>query len=508
MNPEPNPAPAGLSGSLEDVLAVKKAKLKELRDRGVDCFPPRFEKTHACDQLQAIGKPLEIGASNPAPVTCAGRLIQLRDMGKSIFATIQDGTDKVQIYFKKDALPEALFLIVKKDLHPGDFIGASGTMFKTRTGEPTVAATSVTLLAKALRPMPEKFHGLKDVETRYRHRHLDLISSEETRKVFRQRSIIVSTVRRTLESMGFVEVETPILLPTAGGASARPFTTHHNALDRDMVMRIATELHLKRLIIGGMDKVFELGRLFRNEGIDTKHNPEFTTVEAYQAYTDYHGMAKLFEETVWACAQALGKESVEYNDKLISLKPPFHRVSLPELWKEACGEPIESVLQGISFDRKALLALANRIGVPAGEGTPSAKVFERVFDGKILPRLEGMNFVLDHPAAITPLAKLKPGSPSIVERFECFGGGDEFANAYTELNDPEDQLERLRQQARVKKEEKDEEADVLDNDFVEALECGMPPTGGIGFGIDRLVMLLTGQSSIRETILFPMLKEG
>jgi lysyl-tRNA synthetase class 2 len=274
-----------------------------------------------------------------------------------------------------------------------------------------------------------------------------------------------------------------------------------------MVMRIATELHLKRLIIGGMDKVFELGRLFRNEGIDTKHNPEFTTVEAYEAYSDYNGMAKLFEAVVWAGAQALGKESVEFNGKTLSLKPPFARVHLPELWKEACGEPIEAVLKGLSFDRKALLALAVRLGVPAGEATPSAKVFERLFDSKILPRTEGMTFVLDHPAAVTPLAKLKPGSDCIVERFECFGAETEFANAYTELNDPQDQLARLEGQARVKREEKDEEADVLDADFVEAMECGMPPTGGIGFGVDRLVMLLTGQSSIRETILFPMLKD-
>ncbi|MBI5882643.1 MAG: lysine--tRNA ligase [Elusimicrobia bacterium] len=505
MNPETDPA--ALSGSLEDVIAVKKAKLKELRERGIDCFPPRFEKTRSCSEILAIGAPLETGGADAAPVTCAGRVIGLRDMGKSIFCHIQDGTDKCQVYFKKDALPEDQFLLVKKDLHPGDFIGAAGTVFKTRTGEPTIAASSVTLLAKALRPMPEKFHGLKDVETRYRHRHLDLLSSPETRKAFRERSLIVSTTRRTLESMGFIEVETPILLPSAGGASARPFKTHHNALDRDMVMRIATELHLKRLIVGGLDKVFELGRLFRNEGIDTKHNPEFTTVEAYEAYSDYHGMAKLFEAVVWACAQALGRESVEYNGKTLSLKPPFHRVYLPEMWKDSCGESFETVLHGLSFDRKTLLGLAGRLGIPAGEATPSAKVFERIFDAKILPRLDGMTFVLDHPAAITPLAKLKPGSASVVERFECFGGGEEVANAYSELNDPEDQLARLEVQARVKREEGDEEADVLDSDFVEAIECGMPPTGGIGFGIDRLVMLLTGQTSIRETILFPMLKD-
>ncbi|MBI4677338.1 MAG: lysine--tRNA ligase [Elusimicrobia bacterium] len=505
---DPEPPPGRTCGSLEDVLAVKKAKLKELRARGLDCYPARVEKSHSCAEVLAIGRPLEVGARDPAQLRCAGRLVGLRPMGKSIFGDIQDGSGKCQVHFKKDALPEPDFLLVSKDLHVGDFVAAVGHVFKTRTGEPTLKAASVTLLAKALRPMPEKFHGLKDVETRYRCRHLDLMSSAETRAAFRKRSLIVSTARKTLESMGFIEVETPILLPRAGGASARPFQTHHNALDRDMVLRIATELHLKRLIIGGLDKVFELGRLFRNEGIDTKHNPEFTTVEAYEAYSDYNGMAKLYETVVWDCAQALGMDCVEYNGLRLSLRPPFNRVRLPELWQTHCGDKMENILEGKAFNRKALLSLAQRLGVPAGETTPSSKIFERIFDAAILPRLDGMTFVFDHPAAVTPLAKLKPGSPCVVERFECFGGGEEVANAYSELNDPEDQLERLEHQARMRREEADEEADVLDADFVSAMECGMPPAGGIGFGIDRLVMLLTGQTSIRETILFPMLKDG
>ncbi len=503
--PAPGEAP---SGSLDDVLAVKKAKLRELRGRGLDCFPPRWEKTHTAAQALAL-PPAEAGAIGTGPAArCAGRLLPLRDMGRSVFAHIEDSSGKVQAYFKKDALPEADFALVKQDLHAGDFIGVAGTMFKTRAGETTIAATHVALLAKALRPLPEKWHGLKDVELRYRHRHLDLVSSAEVRAAFARRSLIVSTIRRTFETLGFIEVETPVLLPKAGGASARPFKTFHNALDQEMYLRIATELHLKRLIIGGLDKVFELGRIFRNEGLDTRHNPEFTMVEAYEAYSDYDGMAKLFERVVWDCGQALGIEAVERNGKHMSLKPPFRRLYLPEVWEKWCGEKIEAILDGKGFNRQGLLTLALRLGLHADSRTPGSKIFERIFDARILPHLDELTFVLDHPAAITPLAKLKAGTESLVERFECFAAGQELANAYSELNDPEDQRDRLDFQARVRREEKDEEADVLDEDFVEAMECGMPPTGGIGFGVDRLVMLLTGIESIRDVILFPTLRSG
>ncbi|HAM37092.1 MAG TPA: lysine--tRNA ligase [Elusimicrobia bacterium] len=503
MNPIP---PAPETGSLEDILAAKKAKVEELRTRGIDPYPPRSRKTHSCAQVQAIGAALSGAEHSAQTVACAGRLLQLRDMGKSVFAHLQDETGRCQLYFKKDALPEADFQTVKKDLHAGDFLAAAGAVFKTRTGETTVAASSLALLAKALRPMPEKWHGLKDVETRYRHRHLDLIANPEVREKFRQRSLIVTTVRRTLDRLGFMEVETPILLPQAGGASARPFQTHHNALDADLVMRIATELYLKRLIIGGFEKVYELGRIFRNEGIDTRHNPEFTMLEAYQAYADYDDMAKLFETVVSDCAEALKISEVAYNGQTISLKPPFRRVYLPEMWEKQCGEKIEAVLEGKGFNRPSLLALAERLGVPAGDKTPGAKVFERVFDAKILPLLDQLTFVFDHPTAITPLAKLKPGTQGLVERFECFGGHEELANAYTELNDPQDQRERFQEQARQRADEGNDETETLDEDFVTALECGMPPTGGIGFGMDRLAMLLTGQPSIRDVILFPTLK--
>ncbi|MDD5628032.1 MAG: lysine--tRNA ligase [Elusimicrobia bacterium] len=493
-------------GTLEDILAAKRAKVAELRGRGVEPYPSRSRRTHSTADVLRLGAGLSGSDHSSASVCCAGRVLQLRDMGKSLFAHLGDGAGRCQVYFKKDALPEPEFLLAKKDLQVGDFIGVGGTVFKTRTGEITVAAASVVLLAKALRPLPEKWHGLKDVELRYRHRHLDLIANPDVREKFRQRSVIVSTIRRALDRLGFLEVETPVLLPQAGGASARPFHTHHNALNADLVMRIATELYLKRLIVGGFERVYEIGRIFRNEGIDTRHNPEFTMMEVYQAYSDYNGMAELFESLVAECAEALKISEVQYGEHKLDLKPPFKRAYLPELWKQHCGAPIEEILKGKGFDRPRLLALAGKLGVPAGEKTPSAKVFERVFDAKIMPLLDQLTFVFDHPTAITPLAKLKPGSQGLVERFECFAGGQEYANAYTELNDPQDQIERLAEQARQRREEGDEEADVLDQDFVEAMECGMPPMGGMGVGIDRLVMLLTGQPSIRDVILFPTLK--
>ncbi|MDE2313813.1 MAG: lysine--tRNA ligase [Elusimicrobia bacterium] len=509
MEPTPKtPAQPPRQAPLADILAAKKAKVAELRGRGLDPYPPRWAKNAACAEVLQAGQGLSAGEHAAGrEFACAGRILQIRDMGKSIFSHIQDQSGRCQIYFGKNTMPEADFALVKKDLHAGDFVGVTGPVFKTKTGEITVEAHAAVLLSKALRPMPEKWHGLKDVETRYRRRHLDLIASDGVREAFLKRSLIISTVRKVLDSRGFVEVETPILLGQAGGASARPFATRHNALQADMVLRIATELYLKRLIIGGFDKVYEIGRIFRNEGIDTRHNPEFTMLEAYQAYTDYDGMADLFESVTAACAEALGVTSVEWNGKTVSLKPPFNRARLPELWKESCGEPMDAILDGLRFNRATLLKLADKVGAPADERTPGAKIFERIFDAKIMPRLGGITLVFDHPAAITPLAKLKPGSRSVVERFEAFAGGQELANAYTELNDPLDQRERLAEQARQRSEENDAEADILDEDFVEALECGMPPTGGIGIGIDRLVMLLTGQSSIRDVILFPTLKK-
>jgi len=438
-------------------------------------------------------------------VVTGGRVRAHRAMGKAIFFDLEDGSGKAQVYVHQDGSDTSVFDFARNDVQIGDFVGVKGKVFMTKTSQPTVAAEKLWMLAKALRPLPEKWHGLKDPETRYRQRHLDLVSNPEARRLAVDRSRIVESIRRTMSRLKYLEVETPILLAHAGGASARPFQTHHNALDTRMYLRIATELHLKRLIIGGLERVYEIGRIFRNEGIDTRHNPEFTTLEAYGAYEDYHGMARLFEDVLKDAAKMLGVESVDYRGHTLDLKSDFRRLYLPQLWKERCGADIHDILKGKGFNREALLALARKLGIEAGPDTPSAKIFERVFDTKILPELVQPAFVLDHPTAITPLAKCKPGDESLVERFEFFIGGEELANAYTELNDPLDQRERFEEQARQRT-SGDEETDVLDEDFVQAMEAGMPPTGGIGMGIDRMVMILTGTPSIREVILFPTLK--
>ncbi|MDE2489430.1 MAG: lysine--tRNA ligase, partial [Elusimicrobia bacterium] len=356
--PEPAPVqtPNPDEGGLEAIIALKKAKVAELRARGLDPYPARALRQHACARVPELAAKLaEPAAHSAETVSLAGRLVELRPMGKSIFARLADLSGHAQVYFKKDAMPEPEFELVKKDVHVGDFLSVTGTVFRTKTGEPTVAVQSVVLLAKALRPLPEKWHGLTDVDLRYRQRHLDLIATPESRDVFLKRAKIISTVRRVLDSRGYVEVETPVLLGQAGGASARPFHTHHNALDQDMVLRIALELYLKKLVIGGLDRVYEIGRVFRNEGIDTSHNPEFTMLEAYEAYSDYEGMAALFETMLSECAEAIGVAAVEWRGVKLDLKPPFRRIYLPEIWKERCGEPIEAVLQGKGFDRAGLL---------------------------------------------------------------------------------------------------------------------------------------------------------
>jgi len=494
-----------MAEALEEILALKAEKVREIRSRGVDPYPHRWERTQSLAQALELGKPIAAAQKTEHKVRVAGRLIQIREMGKASFAHLLSDGVRLQVYAKKDILGEEAYKGFVKDLHVGDFIGVEGPVFKTRTGEITVEAASITLLSKALRPPPEKFHGLKDTEIRYRKRHLDLMANAEARKIFETRSNLIASIRRTFAELGFLEVETPILLAQAGGATANPFKTFHRALGVELYLRIATELYLKRLIIGGFERVFEMGRIFRNEGIDTRHNPEFTMLEAYQAYTDYNGMADLFERVMADACKALGIETVEYRGKPLSLKPPFRRLYMPELWKEHCGEDIHRILKGKGFDRDGLMALAKKLGIEAGPDTPSAKVFERIFDEKILAQLHEPAFIFDHPTAITPLAKCKPGDESIVERFECFIGTEEVSNAYTELNDPLDQRERFAEQAQQRASGL-QEAELLDEDFVEAMEHGMPPTGGIGFGIDRLAMLFTANPSIREVILFPTLK--
>ena len=486
--------------ALTEIVNNNYAKIKNLRDKGIDPFPRRFPVAHKIADARKL--PAE------THVVCAGRVMLMRVMGKATFAQLRDGTGKIQFYVKKDVVGEEAYDIFRKNNSVGDFLGVEGKLFLTHTNELTINVEKLTILSKAVRPLPEKWHGLTDPETRYRERYLDLISNEEARDIFIKRAQIISTIRRVLDTDGYLEVETPVLGSQAGGASARPFITFHNMYKTELYMRIATELPLKKLVIGGYDGVYEIGRIFRNEGIDTRHNPEFTTLEAYRAYSDYNGMAALVEQVFASCAEKIGIETIDYDGMKINLKPPFKRLSLPEAWKAKLGEDIHEILLGKSFNRPNLRKLAAKLHIEHGDDTPSAKIFERIFDEKIQVDLEQPTFVMDYPTAITPLAKCKEGDESIVERFEFFAGYEEVANAYTELNDPEDQKGRLLEQLRQRDEEKNSETDVLDKDFIEAMEYGMPPMGGIGIGIDRLTMLFSGKPSIREVILFPLLKPG
>ena len=483
--------------TIDEIIKNNYSKIEELKKLNIDPFPPRFYVDNKISQI--INMPIE------AKVKTAGRIILLRIMGKASFAHIKDGTGKIQIYLKKDNLGEK-YDIFKKYLTTGDFIGIEGKLFKTHTNELTINVENFTLLSKSLRPLPEKWHGLNDPETRYRERYLDLIANEEVKEIFIKRSKIISIIRDTLNSEGYLEVETPILCSQAGGASAKPFITFHNAFKTELYMRIATELSLKKLIIGGFDGVYEIGRVFRNEGVDTTHNPEFTALEAYKAYSDYNGMAELVERLFDRFIKEFNIHEVEYDGMKINLKPPFKKVYLPDLWKEKTGEDIHKILKGKSFNKEELYKLCGKLKIDFDKTIPSAKLFERIMDSVIKDVSVQPTFILDYPTAITPLAKLKNGDESIVERFEFYVARQEIANAYSELNDPADQKSRLLEQMKQKFEENLGEADILDKDFIEAMEYGMPPTGGIGIGIDRLCMLLSGKSSIREVILFPLLK--
>jgi len=486
------------NSSINDIVANNYAKIKAIREKGIDPFPHRFRPTH---NLAAAAK-----LAPDSPVTIAGRMVLMRVMGKATFAHLKDGTGRMQIYVKRDSVGEESYELFKKQMQVGDFLGVEGKLFVTKTGELTVDAAKLTVLSKSVRPLPEKFHGLTDAEARYRDRYLDLISNDEVKDIFVRRSQIVAALREILNGEGMLEVETPVLCSQAGGASARPFITFHNAYKNELYMRIALELPLKKLLIGGFQGAYEIGRVFRNEGVDTRHNPEFTMVEAYKAYSDYHGMAELVEKLFERFIKVIGSETVDYNGVKINLKPPFARLSLPDEWKAKTGEDIHNILDGKRFNRPNLVALAKKLHIECGPDTTSAKIFDRIMDEKILAELQQPTFVFDHPTAITPLAKCKPGDETLVERFEFFAGTEEIANAYSELNDPEDQKSRLVEQLRQQQEENNGEADILDKDFIEAMEYGMPPMGGIGIGIDRVTMLLTGKPSIREVVLFPLLR--
>jgi lysyl-tRNA synthetase, class II len=486
---------------LETLIAQRREKLKELANKGINAYPYRFDRTHPVAALiQAFAGPLPEHGSEEV-IRTAGRVMTVRDMGKSSFAHIADGPHRIQIYVKKDVVGEESYHIFQKDTDIGDFIGVEGQMFRTKTNELSVRVTKFTLLAKSLRPLPEKWHGLKDVETRYRQRELDLASNPDIQALFRKRSVLVQSIRQTLISEGFLEVETPLLQAQAGGAAAKPFETFHNALQSKLFMRIALELHLKRLLVGGIDRVFEIGRVFRNEGVDAMHNPEFTLLEAYQAYADYNDMMALTEKIVTEAARACnGTEQVTLHNKTLALKKPFARITLTELFQKYAGQDVIAAWQA-----GRLREAAKSFNIALEDRTPDHKIFDRIFDLKVKPHLWEPTFVMDYPVEISPLAKKHRSKAGLVERFELFIAHDEIANAYSELNDPVDQRERMTRQIALKR-KGDEEAEMVDEAFLTALEHGMPPAGGLGIGIDRLAMLILGQSSIREVILFPLLK--
>ena len=482
---------------LSELLQVRRDKLNNLIEQGKNPFEvTSFNQTHHSRDIVAAYDELE-----GREVSIAGRMMSKRIMGKASFAHVLDGQGDIQIYVKRDDVGEEDYASFKTwDI--GDIVGVTGFVFKTRTGEVSVHAKDIQLLSKNLRPLPEKFHGLKDPELKYRMRYVDLFMNAEVRDTFRKRSAIIAEIRRYLDSQGFMEVETPVLNSTASGASARPFITHHNTLDIDMYLRIATELHLKMCIVGGLERVYEIGRLFRNEGMDPMHNPEFTTIEIYQAYTDLRGMMDLCETLFSRCCQLVnGTTRIQYQGMDIDLTAPFARLPMNEAVKQYTGKDI----YGCGSDEEAR-AIAKELGVELKDKTASkGKVLAELFDAFVEEKLIQPTFITDYPIENSPLTKLKPGSKDIVDRFELFIGGHEYANAYTELNDPIDQRSRFIQQAQERA-KGDDEAMQIDEDFMLAMEYGMPPTGGIGIGIDRMCMLLTNAASIRDVLLFPTMK--
>lgn len=482
---------------LSELLQIRRDKLSALQQEGKDPYAvTTFDQTQ--HSLEILNNYDSFEGKN---VSIAGRMMSKRIMGKASFAHILDGEGDIQVYLKRDDIGEDRYKEFKQyDI--GDIIGVTGFVFKTQTGEISVHAKSVELLSKSLRPLPEKYHGLKDPEIRYRQRFVDLIVNNEVRSTFRKRSRIISSIRHFMDSRGFIEVETPVLNTTASGASARPFVTHHNTLNIDMYMRIATELHLKECIVGGLERVYEIGRLFRNEGMDPMHNPEFTTIEAYQSYTDVNGMMELAESLISHCCREVnGTTKINYQGMDIDLTPPFARLSMNDAVKQYTGVDF----MALESDEKAREE-AKRLGMELADQTAvRGKVLAEAFDAFVEDKLIQPTFVIDYPVEISPLAKRKPTEASLTDRFELFIGGHEYANAFSELNDPIDQRARFVQQA-LERQKGDDEAMMIDETFCMALEYGMPPTGGIGIGIDRLVMLLTDAASIRDVLLFPTMK--
>ena len=484
---------------MDELMAQRLAKLDALRAAGMDPFPPRALRTHSAVEVTGIVEKLPAEGHELAgeAVDVAGRVVGRRDMGKATFIDLQDGSGRIQVLLRQNALSEGLYEALRL-IDLGDFIGVHGTPMRTRTGQPTVGAAAWTMLAKALHSPPEKFHGLADVEMRQRRRYLDLMANEETRIVFTIRSKAIAAIRRFLDARGFLEVETPILHQSESGAAAKPFVTHFNALDEDRVLRISLELHLKRLIIGGFERVYEIGRNFRNEGMSFKHNPEFTMIETYQAYADYNDVARMVEEMVSSVAlEVLGSTRITFREQEIDLAPPWRRVTFLDAMREYGGPDLDEFTTADSL-REEL----RRRGVPVADTAGYGKLADEAMSTYIEPKLIQPTFLLDYPVELSPLAKRHPTNPRLVERFECFMAGFEFGNAYTELNDPVEQRARFDEQLALQA-AGDDEVELLDEDFLFALEHGMPPTGGFGMGIDRLIMMLAGQSSIRDVILFP-----
>ena len=495
-----------MEATSENALQKQRAdKLSALRSSGVDAFPTLFSATHSiAEAAKAFSSlpPHDSGADaaqGPA-VQLAGRLMSRRDMGKACFANLCSGGASIQIYCRKDVVGEAAYKSFSDLVDLGDVLGVSGNAFRTKTNELTVRVTEWKLLSKSLRPWPEKWHGLSDVEIRNRQRELDLGTSPEVQERFRARSLLVASLRQSLTKRGFLEVETPLMQAIAGGAAAKPFITHHEALDIDLYLRVAPELYLKRLLVGGFERVFEIGRAFRNEGIDTRHNPEFTLLESYQAYTDYRGVAEMTEQLFREAAEALGVKTSTYRGKTVDFKQPFEQASMPELFKRYAKLDLLELCEKNTWREGA-----RRAGIRLDDDTPDRKCFDRVFDERILPHLDKPTFVMDYPSVFSPLAKASRTMSGLSERFELFVAGEEVANAYSEQNDPLIQRQRLEEEQK-KRRSGDAEAMVPDEDFLLALEHGMPPAGGLGIGIDRLTMILTGSESIREVILFPLLK--
>ena len=487
---------------LNDQQLVRRQKMESIRENGQDPFGSRFERTHLSNEVRAQfdDQTKEQLEENLQEVTIAGRIMTKRGKGKAGFAHIQDVAGQIQIYVRKDAIgDEAYALFNQADL--GDIVGIRGNVFRTQVGELSVKATEFTFLTKSLRPMPEKFHGLSDVEQRYRQRYLDLMTSEDSKNTFITRSKIIRAIRNYLDNKGYLEVETPMLHTIAGGAAARPFITHHNALDMELYMRIAIELHLKRLIVGGLEKVYEIGRVFRNEGISTRHNPEFTMIELYEAYADYNDIMDLTENLIAHVAQeVLGSTSVQYGEDTIELGVGWKRVHMVDAVKEATGVDFWTPMT-VEEARK----YAAEHGVEIKPSHEVGHIINEFFEQKVEETLVQPTFVTGHPVEISPLAKKNPEDERFTDRFELFIVRREHANAFTELNDPIDQRERFEAQM-VEKAAGNDEAHEMDNDFIEALEYGMPPTGGLGIGIDRLVMLLTNSSTIRDVLLFPTMR--